>query len=176
MTMTQKIVFSGPESCGKSSLSAWLSRQLPNNILLPEYTRLYCEEHGVDTDLVDVEQIALGQIAQEKMALAQEPQWLIMDSDLVSNWAWSMTLFGEVPDVIVDALQQPFVGHYFLGEPIGMVWENDPMRCQPDLADRVAFFQLCQGFLIDNNLPFTVLKGDYAKRCEQVLAELNHLK
>ncbi len=164
MTITKQVVFVGPESCGKTSLSLWLHNQLPNSIWLPEYTRIYCEKYGVDTDLTDVMNIAKGQLEQEFEAWQKQATYLILDSNLLSNIAWSLSLFNVVDDWIVEAWKNGQHGHYFLGSPAMMQWQEDKQRCQPDFEARNVFFQLCKKLLDDNQLSYSILDGDYQHR------------
>ncbi len=51
------VVLTGPESSGKSWLATILSERF-GGVRVDEYVREYCEAHGTDTSLADVELIA----------------------------------------------------------------------------------------------------------------------
>lgn len=90
------LVLTGPESSGKSWLSAELQRHF-GGLLVGEYVRYFIEQNPRDTCLADIPQIAQGQIAWEDSARAQQPALLILDTHLLSNMLWSQTLFGDCP-------------------------------------------------------------------------------
>lgn len=160
----QKIVFLGPESSGKSALSQWLSEKLPHGLWLPEYTRCYCEVHGVNTDIEDVKKIAQGQIAQELDALKTASAYVVLDTNLISNYLWSRILFNSVPDVIVDGLAVLQDAYYFVCHPEGLVWEHDVLRCQPQLSERLDFFDQSLACLEQRQLPYQILHGSFEDR------------
>ena len=166
----RRVVFSGPESSGKTHLSRWLAAALPGAVWLPEYTRVYCAEHGTDTDLHDVQRIAAGQRAQEQAEAQQQPDWLVLDTSLLSNILWSDCLFGQVPPQLWTWWAQTTDDVHFVCAPEGVVWQADAQRCQAELSQRVAFFQAACHHLQAAKRPFVVLSGDMRQRQRQIEA------
>ncbi|KPW91070.1 putative Nicotinamide-nucleotide adenylyltransferase [Pseudomonas syringae pv. cerasicola] len=90
------LVLTGPESSGKS----WLSAEIQNRfggLLVGEYVRHFIDQQGRDTHYADIPAIARGQLDWEDTARASEPHLLILDTHLLSNVLWSRTLFGDCP-------------------------------------------------------------------------------
>ena len=166
----RRVVFSGPESSGKSHLSQWLAASLPRAICLPEYTRVYCAAHGVDTDLHDVQRIAAGQWAQEQAAAQQPVDWLVLDTSLLSNILWSDYLFGKVPPQLWTWWAQTADDVHFVCSPEGLAWQADDQRCRAELSQRMAFFQASCHHLRAAKRPFVVLSGDMRQRQQQIEA------
>lgn len=86
----------GPESSGKS----WLAEQLQAHfgaVLVGEYVRYFIDHYQRDTTLADIPEIARGQLAWEDAGRAQAPELLILDTNLLTNKLWSLTLFGDAP-------------------------------------------------------------------------------
>ena len=85
------LVLTGPESSGKSWLAAELQLRF-GGVLVDEYVRWFIEQNPRDTTLADIPDIARGQLAWEDQARAQQPSLLILDTHLLSNILWSLSL------------------------------------------------------------------------------------
>src|SRR3546814_12717736 len=78
--VTRHICLHGAESTGKSTLAARLALRL-GGLIVPEYGRTYAEANGTDLDETDLLAIFDGHRAATEAALAQQPDWLITDTD-----------------------------------------------------------------------------------------------
>jgi len=157
------VVLTGPESAGKSTLAKRLQRAY-GGLCCGEYVRAFIELHQRETTLADIPAIARGQLALEDQARATDPQWLWLDTHLLSNILWSERLFGSCPAWLQEALLERRYDLHLLLSPDGVPWIADGQRCQPDVADRRAFFEACRRWLDHNNQPYSVLTGDWATR------------
>ncbi|KOY02611.1 AAA family ATPase [Pseudomonas nunensis] len=157
------LVLTGPESSGKS----WLSSEILANfggILVDEYVRHFIDSEARETRYDDITSIALGQLAWEDEARAKRPSLLILDTHLLSNILWSRTLFGDCPSWIEQALLERHYDLHLLLSPETVEWHDDGQRCQPQLAERQAFFQASHDWLDLHRQPFQVLQGDWQQR------------
>jgi nicotinamide riboside kinase len=168
------LVLTGPESSGKSWLSAELQGHF-GGLLVGEYVRYFIEQNPRDTCLADIPEIARGQMAWEDSARAKRPELLILDTHLLSNVLWSQTLFGECPAWIEDALLARHYDLHLLLSPEAVVWTDDGQRCQPDLADRQAFFQASRDWLDRHQQTYQMLRGDWAQRRRDAFEAVNRL-
>jgi len=168
------LVLTGPESSGKSWLSAELQRHF-GGLLVGEYVRYFIEQNPRDTCLADIPQIARGQMAWEDSARAQRPALLILDTHLLSNVLWSQTLFGECPAWIEDALLARQYDLHLLLSPESVDWTDDGQRCQPDLNQRLAFFNATKAWLEQHLQRLQVINGDWAERRRQAFAAVEQL-
>ncbi len=168
------LVLSGPESSGKSWLAEGIQQRF-GGVLVGEYVRHFMEQTQRDTCLADIPAIARGQLAWEDQARAQAPQLLILDTHLLSNQLWSLALFGDCPGWIEEALLARHYDLHLLLSPEGVAWTGDGLRCQPDLAQRQAFFDASHAWLQQHQRRFEVVTGDWTARREQAFAAVEHL-
>lgn len=168
------VVLAGPESSGKSWLSAQLQQQF-GGILVGEYVRYFIEQNPRDTCLADIPQIARGQLAQEDTARALQPELLILDTHLLSNMLWSQTLFGDCPDWLEAELLRRHYDLHLLLSPDNVEWTPDGQRCQPSLSERQAFFSASRQWLEQHHQPTQVITGDWQARQQQAFAAVEQL-
>lgn len=168
------LVLTGPESAGKSWLGARLQQHF-GGLLVGEYVRDFIDTEQRDTCLADIPTIARGQLALEDAARQQAPHLLILDTHLLSNMLWSQTLFGSYPAWLEDELlQRPYHQHLLLS-PEGIDWHDDGQRCQPDLAERLRFYDDCRAWLRTHCQPFVEIGGDWAERERQAFSHTRAL-
>lgn len=168
------VVLTGPESVGKSTLAAYLQLTY-GGVLCHEYVREFVDAHPRDTTLADVPVIAARQLAREDAARAAGPEWLWLDTHLLSNQLWSHVLFGESPHWLEPALLARHYDLHLLLSPTGIDWVADGQRCQPALADRLRFFNQCRDWLDSHHQPYTVIEGDWPTRLAKARAAVSQL-
>lgn len=171
------VVLTGPESAGKSTLSKALAERF-NAPLVSEYVREFIEQHQRDTCYADISTIAKQQLNNELTARAKRPPLLLLDTHLLSNILWSEVLFKRSPAWIEEALlaqQYDLIG---LLSPVGMPWQADGQRCQPQLSDRLKFHTSLAIWLQRHQQPVLHLTGSWQQRyhalaqaIEQLLAD-----
>jgi nicotinamide riboside kinase len=168
------LVLAGPESSGKS----WLSSEIHANfggILVGEYVRHFIKSEARETCYDDITSIADGQLRWEDEARARQPHLLILDTHLLSNILWSQTLFGACPTWIEQALLARHYDLHLLLSPETVAWHDDGQRCQPQLAERQAFFQASRQWLDLHHQPCQVLQGDWQQRKDAAFEAVTHL-
>lgn len=168
------VVLAGPESSGKSWLAAQLQAHFGARVV-SEYVRYFIEQNPRDTCLADIDQIARGQLAWEDAARAEQPELLILDTHLLSNILWSQTLFGACPEWLEPELLGRSYDLHLLLSPQGVEWTADGQRCQPSLAERQAFFDASQQWLIQHRQPLQVIEGDWNERQQQAIRAVEKL-
>jgi nicotinamide riboside kinase len=168
------LVLTGPESSGKS----WLSNEIHANfggILVSEYVRHFIDSEERETRYDDISSIAHGQLNWEDEARARQPSLLILDTHLLSNILWSRTLFGACPAWIEQALLARHYDLHLLLSPDTVAWHDDGQRCQPQLAERQAFFQASRQWLDLHHQPCRVVEGDWEQRKEASFEAVTYL-
>ena len=168
------VVLAGPESSGKSWLSALLQQRF-GGVLVGEYVRYFIEQNPRDTCLADIPAIAAGQLQWEDQARAQQPELLILDTHLLSNILWSQTLFGDCPAWLEPELLSRHYDLHLLLSPDDVEWIPDGQRCQPSLAERLRFFAASLQWLEHHHQPVQIIRGDWQARQQQACAEVEHL-
>ena len=168
------VVLAGPESSGKSWLAAELQAQF-GGMMVGEYVRYYIDHHQRDTTLADIPDIARGQLAWEDAARAERPNLLILDTHLLTNRLWSQTLFGDYPTWLDNELLARHYDLHLLLSPEDVEWTADGQRCQPQLADRQAFFQESLMWMQQHQQPAVVIRGDWETRRQAAFSAVEQL-
>jgi nicotinamide riboside kinase len=160
------LVLTGPESSGKSWLSAVLQAHF-GGVVVGEYVRWFIDHHQRDTCLADIPDIARGQLQWEDEARSRQPELLILDTHLLSNMLWSQALFGDCPPWIEQSLMDRRYDLHLLLSPENVDWTDDGQRCQPELSERRRFFDDTLAWLETHQQPVRILGGDWADRHAQ---------
>jgi HTH-type transcriptional regulator, transcriptional repressor of NAD biosynthesis genes len=162
------ICLHGPESTGKSTLSAPLARHF-ETLWVPEYGRVHCELNGFDLDAAGLVAIARAQSAMTRAALPWCNRRLIVDTDALTTAAWSIMLIGHVPDGLLDDWA---AADLYLLTDIDIPWEDDGTRYFPDPADRRRFMAACERVLDEAGVRHVRLRGDIDARMAQAVAAI----
>ena len=165
-SQSHKIVVTGPESSGKTTLAKQLAKQL-SIPWIPEYARNYLEKIGRPYQLEDIQSIGRHQQAQHEFMLAQEPEFLICDTSFLVLKIWAEVKYGQKNDWLEKQFQEDQVSLYLLCEP-DIPWTYDPLRENPD--DRYGLFKRYQSALEIHEKPFSIIKGFDPKQ-RLILAE-----
>ena len=98
----KKVVVTGPESTGKTILSAELASRL-NARWIPEFARMYVEALTRPYTYEDVELIARHQVKEEqKLSKISGQGILILDTWLIITKIWFEVVYGAAPGWIGD--------------------------------------------------------------------------
>jgi NadR type nicotinamide-nucleotide adenylyltransferase len=164
-----KIVITGAESSGKTTLTRQLSAQLACP-MVSEYARAFFEKKKTTVYVYeDLLKIAQGQIRLENKILKKNmnAKLFILDTDLITIKIWSMVKFGRCDAWILNQIEQRPYDFYLLCSPEGISWEADPLRENP--MDRQPLFELYEKELIFYQKKYIILKGNEAERQHTVL-------
>jgi NadR type nicotinamide-nucleotide adenylyltransferase len=165
------ICLHGPESTGKSTLSAPLAEHF-GTIWVPEYGRVHCEVHGFDLDAAGLTTIGRTQSAMTRAALPWCNRRLIIDTDALTTAAWSIMLLGHVPDGVLEGL--PLADLYLLTD-IDIPWEDDGTRYFPEPKARARFMAACERVLDEAGANRVRIKGGVEERFAQAVAAIEAL-
>jgi NadR type nicotinamide-nucleotide adenylyltransferase len=128
-----KIAVVGPESTGKSTMSAFLAEHY-RTVWVPEYARGYCEKLTDPPTWQDEINMFNGQLALEADILPQANKLLICDTTFITVKVWSDHMFGQSPQEVLDALPKHSYDLYLLLN-IDLPWEEDPLRDFPHMRE-----------------------------------------
>ncbi len=155
-----RIVLTGPESTGKTTMAKALANQftLP---LVPEYAREFLEKNGPSYTLEDVIEIGRQQYTLERRVTEHA---LIADTDLINIMVWMDLVFRAEHEAFQRNITNLPASHYLLCTP-DIPWEKDPFRENPTDRDRI--FSEHERMLQHYNLPYSVIRGTGERRMHQ---------
>jgi len=160
-----KVVLTGPESTGKSTLAKQLADHFQTS-MVAEYARQFIEDLDrpyMESDLLD---IARGQLELEKQHIQKANSLLICDTDLLTIKIWSEFKYKRCDPQILRWIEQHQYDHYLLcGTEIE--WQFDPQRENP--TERLDLYAIYKKELFIYNKIFTEIKGNETERFQQAL-------
>ena len=161
-----KIAFTGPESCGKSTMASWCAEhfKLP---LCEEFAREYLMDNPEYTQS-DLDAIAMGQLDIWK----KTGEHFIADTEMTVMKIWSEFRYKACSETIQGAFNEQQFDHYFLCAP-DIPWEADPLRENP--LNRDMLFGLYREQLEKYGRNFTILTGNLENRQELIKVSISQL-
>jgi len=157
-----KILITGPESTGKTTLATQLSEQLSIN-LLPDYSRIYLEKYGPDYAYDDILLMAKEHHALLHSVSPKED--IILDSYMLNYQIWSEYKYNTCDSWILDQVKMMDMDYIFLLYP-DIMWEPDPLRESKE--EREILFDIYNQKLIQLKIGFHIIKGEKAQRIKAV--------
>lgn len=168
--MQLKIVFTGPESSGKTTLATTMARET-GGALVSEFARPFLNALDRPYEYADLKTIARGQQAWEtwRQDNSKAPI-LFCDTDWTVIYVWEQFKFGAT-DLFADQLP-PAADHYFLCAP-DIPWRPDPLREHPTSRDEL--FRLYEQLLKNTGASYTILNGNLTQRLEMIRSVIRKL-
>lgn len=168
------IVIIGPESTGKSTLSAHLAEQY-KTVWCPEYARQYLTTNGMQYAADDLLTIAKGQLQlEEKTATQAANNLYFIDTDLYVTKIWSEVVFDTCHKWILKQIAQRKY-HLYLLCNTDLPWQADALREYPDLAFRQKLFAMYKDACINSNTPFEIISGTDEQRLQMAIRAVDNL-
>lgn len=158
--LIKKIVLTGPESCGKSTLALQLAKYF-KTVFAPEYARQYLDSMGRYVLEQDILEIMKGHIEQENMLSAIANKILFLDTDLTVTRVYSQHYFNFVPHELAREEKVKIYDHYLLLKP-DIPWVADWQRDAPHLREE--FFSRFEMEIIRKGAPYTIISGNFESR------------
>lgn len=163
----------GPESTGKSTLSAALARA-QDTLWVPEYARTYLEALGRPYTEDDLLHIAEGQLRSEDELALRSNGLLICDTDLYVLKVWSEASYGRCHRRILEEIAvRPY--DLYLLTYIDTPWEHDPLREHPHPTEREYFYRQYHDIVQNSGVPWVEVRGDQVERLQTALRSLEQL-
>ena len=158
---SHKIIITGPESSGKTTLC----QQLSNHFNIPftqEFARLYIDSLDRDYIINDLLSIA-------KQQLKSEFKSQLLDTDLITIKIWSEYKYGRCDKWILDEIekQKSEKRFYILCSP-DIPWEADNQRENPN--DRKKLFEIYKKELENLKHKYFILNGE--NRLEKIIKKI----
>jgi nicotinamide riboside kinase len=149
-----KIIITGPECSGKTTLSKSLSKYF-NSKLVNEFARIYLTKKNNTYNFESLLEIAQNQYKLEN----QKSKIIVCDTDLLTIKIWSEYKFGNCDSWILDKIntQKKEKRIYLLCKP-DIKWEYDPQR--ENELDRDKIFNIYKKELKILGHKFCIIEGD----------------
>ena len=164
----KKVVVTGPECTGKSTLTKSLSQHF-DCPYLEEYARQYITQLSTPYTPKDILHIAKKQIEIED-AIPKNSPYLFLDTDLIVCKVWSEFKYSNCHPWILEQIQERHYDYYLLCD-IDLPWQNDDVREHPN--NRGELFAIYEKELKALNKSYAIVSGknraqtaiDILKRC-----------
>ncbi len=161
-----KILITGPESSGKSTLCSELDRHL-NCILIPEYARTYLEENGPKYSKKDLLEIAKYHYQVVKVLEKEcNPNLFVLDTFLLNIKIWSEVKYGKCDPWLIEKLSEIKYDLIFLLKP-NLPWVEDPLRESKHIRDEL--FEIYKKELKSLNWKYHIIDEVQELRTQQAL-------
>lgn len=160
----KKIVFTGPESVGKSTLTKQIS-DLYDFPSVQELARQYLEKENRKYNIDDVLNIAKLQIEAEDFYFNNNASIVVLDTDLIVTKIWLLHCFNFCPLWIDEHIQKYLETFHLLCYP-DIEWKFDPLRENPEI--RLYLFEEYKKEIEFNNFNYKIIKNNGEMRVQNV--------
>lgn len=179
-----KIVVVGPESTGKSTISAELAAHF-STIWCREYAREYLLQYGTSYSFDDLLTIAHGQISLEEKAIEEllllqakqnkkQIPVLFIDTDMYVMKVWCEFVFEKCHPWILNQIVERNYDGYLLCKP-DLPWVKDTLREYPDYQTRDTLYHHYKDILINQKTPWFEVSGASSNRKHHAISWVEDL-
>jgi NadR type nicotinamide-nucleotide adenylyltransferase len=177
-----RVVLTGSESTGKTTLAAELARHYGVEVV-PEFVRTFAEQRGGVIEFSDHGPIARGQMALEdefiarakqiESALPAPPALVIQDTDLLSTVVYCRHYFGRCPEWIEEAAHIRRPDLYLLCET-DIPWAADGVRDRGHMRETMQ--ALFEEAVNASGARSVRLRGDHQERLAHAATIIDSLR
>ncbi|NJC24941.1 AAA family ATPase [Neolewinella antarctica] len=153
-----KILVTGPESSGKSTLARGLATFF-SGAYVPEFARGYLEKDPAYV-AADLDVMLAGQLAGERAALdLGDVEIMICDTGPIVLYVWSSVKYGQVSKAIAKAIAEIDYDLILLCYP-DLPWADDPLREHPDVRDRLLIYERYLKLVHQSGITLAIISGE----------------
>lgn len=164
-----KIAVVGPESTGKSTISAQLADHY-QTVWVPEFAREYCEKLTQPCTWEDEINMFRGQLQLENKLASKANRILICDTTFITVKIWSDHMFGQSPPEVLEKLPAHSYDFYLLMN-IDLPWEDDPLRDFPHMREH--FMEVWHKELHALHARYTLISGSDQERLRNAIQAID---
>ena len=162
-----KIIVTGPESSGKTTLCKALSEHY-NISFTQEFARVYLTNLGKNYVQKDLLEIAKGQLENEQLTTKNQ-QISLHDTDLITLKIWSDYKYGNCNKWILKQIEkQKSENRFYLLCKPDLKWQQDELRENP--TNRNELLEIYKKELENLDHKFLIIRGK--NRNEQAIESL----
>jgi len=186
--MVKKIVIIGPESTGKSTLCEQLAAHY-KTVWVKEYAREYLLKNRTHYTFENLLDIAKGQIAGEELVINRWPlagpdpseqqpafndQTVFIDTDMYVMKVWCEFVFEKCHHWILNRIVERRYDLYLLCH-VDLPWTKDELREYPDLKTREKLYKHYKDIMINQNVPWVDISGNYEERLQKAIKAVDKI-
>jgi len=180
--LPKKIVVIGPESTGKSTLCEQLADHYKTD-WVKEYAREYLLTHGTDYTFDDLLEIAKGQLRledessmlnAERLMPNTKPSTIFIDTDMYVMKVWCEFVFEKCHSFILNQIVERKYDLYLFCN-VDLPWVKDELREYPDLASREKLYHIYKDAMVNQNVPWIDISGNYEERLQKAIAAVDKI-
>ena len=166
----KKIILTGPESSGKSTLTQQLAQYF-NTAWVPEFARTYLMDLNRPYREDDLPRMAKMQNELEAFLSKKANRFLFCDTGFLVFKIWSEVRFGKCDPWILEQLKKEENVLYILCMP-DFTWQPDPLRENPN--DRDQLLKKYQAELKNYNKTYIQVSGNQKNRLNYSIQSILH--
>ena len=195
MEAIKKFVVIGPESTGKTTLCNKLAKYY-HTLWVPEYAREHLLKNGTQYSYEDLLVIAKRQVELEEAGISQliktskaTPvmqgdagnsvqefrKLLFIDTDMYVMKVWCEYVFNKCHTWILNRIVERKYHGYILCNP-DIEWVRDELREYPDKLTREKLYYYYRDLMINQEVPWLDVKGNYEERFEKATNFIDGLR
>lgn len=179
ISMLKKIVIIGPESTGKSTLCQQLSAHYKTD-WIKEYAREYLLANGTDYSFKNLLDVAKGQIIKEDSGVQDlinntdliDLKLIFIDTDMYVMKVWCEFVFDKCHHWILNTIAERKYDLYLLCN-VDLPWVKDELREYPDLANREKLYHHYKDIMVNQQVPWIDINGNYEERLRKAIDGVN---
>ena len=179
--MLKKIVIIGPESTGKTTLCQQLSAYYKTS-LVKEYAREYLLVNGTEYTFENLLDIAKEQIKGEELIIQSlsaanresKDSLVFIDTDMYVMKVWCEFVFDKCHHWILNTIVDRKYDLYLLCN-IVLPWVKDQFREYPDLISREKLYHHYKDIMINQQVPWVEISGNYNERLQKAIDAVNKI-
>ena len=168
-----KIVITGPESTGKSTIASALAKHF-NTVWVKEYLREFAEEKYSNNQKLlfsDNIIIAKRQKDLENKAIEVANKYIFCDTDILQTVVYSYEYYNKVQLQLEEWLQNNNTDLYLLLN-LDISWKEDHLRDKPN--DRKRMYDVFEKTLIKYTKNYIIIKGSDDIRLQNAINIINN--
>jgi nicotinamide riboside kinase len=176
----KKIVFTGPESTGKTTLANLISKQYKAPLVIEKAREFFENKKDTNYTFFNLLTIAIEQyeLEQNTIRVYQEENknrkrlFVVCDTDLITIKIWMDEVFGKHSEWLPKNIKKDKTKDvlYLLCSPEGVAWEPDPLRENPHDRDRL--FKIYEKELNAHQKNYKILRGSVEERIAAACLEI----
>lgn len=171
---TKKVLITGTESCGKSTLVKKLSKFYNTNFV-EEVGRTYCERYSNQLTVEMFDEIAMKHFLKQKDLAKESNKILFIDSDaVITQYYLDMYFNGKKSNLIEEIIKKQEYDLVLYLEP-DVKWVPDGLRFAGETETRAKNNELLKKMYSERGIEFYTISGDYSQRFDRAKKLISNL-